>query len=741
MDVVLIGADFEENLGVGAVAAVAREAGHAVGVVPFNLPAEGAGIAQRVAREAPDVVGLSMQFQHRAHEFLALSRALRRAGYQGHIVAGGQFATLACEDVLCGGYGVDSVVLYDGEETFRDLLAALDSDDTLSDVAGLALPTASGVHKTPARRLADDLDTLPFPLRYRDHTRHVGIPFVPIMAGRGCWGKCSYCSITSYFRDAKRAGGGRTFRLRSPDSVAHEMTELYDHAGEPCIFCFHDDNFLLPKPADSLERLSAIRARLDAHGVGTVGIVGKCRPETLTPELARDLRALGVIRLYVGVENASEPGAAHLNRGRQHLAIGAALDACRQAGIFACYNLLIFEPGASIEDVKENLEFMRSHADHPVNFCRAEPYVGTPLQLELAARQNLGGSYLGFDYRIDDDRTELLFRIAAAVFRERNFRPDGVANRTMGIGYSLKVLEQFYEDPRAERMALARRAAALTRRITLDTAEYLERAIALAERADLSDRDAVERQAALLGLEVAAADGVWQRELDALYADFNAFVDNAVRPAFPQRARRAMRLARSVAFGATLVVGAGAATGCGGDSTSTQQVKKDAGKDVTVVDPPPVDAGQDVMVVDPPPNDAGLDAEPDVTVVDPPPVDAGIDVNVVDPAPEDSGLDAQLDVRLIDQWRDTAPRRSLRSDDLPLWGPPDVRLSAVRRGERVEVTLSGGPDAITTRWQADGDVEGEGRTVLWSPAEDDQLCVAVRSAGGLAFVTLREKSV
>ena len=397
MDVVLIGADFEENLGVGAIAAVARQAGHAVGVVPFNVPAQAQGIAERVARAKPDVVGLSMQFQHRAHEFLALSRALRRAGYRGHIVAGGQFATLANKDVLEGRHGVDSVVLYDGEETFGELLAALEGGMSLENVAGLALSGPLGVRHTPARRLLDDLDQLPFPLRYREHTRHVGIPFIPVMAGRGCWGRCSYCSITSYYREAKQAGGGRTFRQRTPKSVAREMADLYDHAGEPCIFCFHDDNFLLPKPADSLGRLRAIRSELNEQGVGTLGMVGKCRPETLTDDLAQELAKLGVIRLYVGVENASEEGAAHLGRGKQHLAIGAALSACRKAGIFACYNLLIFEPGAHIEDVKTNLEFMRAHADHPVNFCRAEPYVGTPLQEELAASSNLGGSYRGFN--------------------------------------------------------------------------------------------------------------------------------------------------------------------------------------------------------------------------------------------------------------------------------------------------------------------------------------------------------
>ena len=46
-----------------------------------------------------------------------------------------------------------------------------------------------------------------------------------------------------------------------------------------------------------------------------------------------------------------------------------------------------------------------------------------------------------------DPRVELLFRICAAAFRQRNFDPEGVANRYMGLGYSLKLLEFFYDDP------------------------------------------------------------------------------------------------------------------------------------------------------------------------------------------------------------------------------------------------------------------------------------------------------
>src|ERR1019366_5311625 len=116
------------------------------------------------------------------------------------------------------------------------------------------------------------------------------------------------------------------------------------------------------------------------------------------------------------------------------------------------YNLLLFEPDATLDDVATNIAFMREHTAHPVNFCRAEPYFGTPLQTTLHDRGTLFGSYLGYDYRITDDRTDLLFRICAAAFRERSFRPDGVTNRTMGLGYSANVLSHFYGTATAERV-------------------------------------------------------------------------------------------------------------------------------------------------------------------------------------------------------------------------------------------------------------------------------------------------
>lgn len=753
MRVTLIGADFEENLGIGILAAVLEKHGHQPSILPFNVAADTEAVVKRVMAERPEMVGLSIQFQHRAHEFLGLAQALRRAGYRGHVTSGAQFPTLAFREVLEGDFGVDSVVLHDGEETLIDLVRAVEHGTALGDVAGLALRSSDGVaFRTAERRMPDDLDAVPFPARYRPHNKHLGVPFVPILGGRGCWSKCSYCSIVAFYRDGREHGGGRLFRLRSPENVAAEIALLWHRAKGPAIFCFHDDNFTLPSPERTLERVKAIREALDGYGVGKIGIVGKARPDTITPELAKGLAELGVIRLYVGVENGSQEGGDHLRRGTQQNHVRGALKACREAGIFNCYNLLVFEPKATLETAKENLAFIRDHAEHPVNFCRAEPYHGTPLHLELSREQDLGGSYLGWNYRIEDDRTELLFRICSAAFRERNFAPRGVANRYMGLGYAGNVLRRFYPGERAE--ALREKARLLTRAISLDSARWLEQAIAIAEHASLTDHDRVERETARLALDVAAADAGWHEELDDLYDAMSALTaEPRERERFLPSAKL-MKLVREATFSATLAAAATVTLdGCGG----------------MVVDPVPVDAGMDAMVVDPPPPDAGRDARvpsdtPDTGfVVDPAPVDAPDTGFVVDPPPPDAGMaaadrpadrEAEDDrayaeggalkrrLRLVDQWRDSAPVRSVRTDDLALAAPPTPRLVGKREDGVIRVRVEDVLGSYGTRWEAEGEVTGEGPEIAWRPASDrSHVRVAVRSRHGVAVVTLRASDV
>jgi len=742
MRVILVGADLEENLGMCTISAVLSAAGHSVVVLAFNRRAELERLRDDILARAPDVVGLSIQFQHRSFDFLSLSRALRSHGYRGHITCGGQFPSLAYREVLSENHGVDSIVLHEGERTVVELLDALGANRPLSDVAGLALPSPLAPVRTAPRSLEPDLDVHPMARRYRPHARHFEVPFIPIMGGRGCWGSCSFCSITTFYRDARAYGGGRTVRLRSPRNVATEMATLWHGAGARSgIFCFHDDNFLLPRAQDTLDRVRSMVETLQALGVDRHAFIGKARPDCITPSLMRDLRALGLIRLYVGVENVSLHGAEGLNRTLQTRAVRQALAAAREADIFTCYNLLLFEPDTVIDDVRQNIAFIREHAMHPVNFCRAEPYYGTPLHHRLLERGALSGSYLGFDYRLVDDRAELLFRICSAAFRERNFGANGVGNRYMGLGYGAKILEHFHTRDERRRSSLVRRASELTRGIALETADFLEQAVALAEDVDLRDHDRVERETALLGLRIADADAGWHVAIDALNADMREYGKHAVAPvvnARPAQNHRLMQTISGLAIASTL----GWVAGCGGkvdEPPVDSGPKKDTSPDTFVVDPVPIDS----WVVDALPPDEGVDfsndpVPPDSWVVDDVPPDLGVDTSVSDTF--DGGEVGALDAvsPKIDHWQDTTPRRAQRTTDLALSVPPSVSLAARREGERILVRLEGCPGPMTVRWQSSGQVEGDGREIAWIPgSREDLLRVAVRTHGGVAVLELR----
>ena len=153
------------------------------------------------------------------------------------------------------------------------------------------------------------------------------------------------------------------------------------------------------------------------------------------------------MRVYLGVEAGSTQGLRVLGRGVDLDQNRAALEWLRAQGVYTCFNMLVFDPESTIRGLRESFAFLRQYADAPMNFCRTEIYVGTPLQEKLAREGRLLGDVFGWDYAIREPAAERAFRIFARAFLDRNFRCDGLMNSTLGLGYHLHLLRTFY--PRA----------------------------------------------------------------------------------------------------------------------------------------------------------------------------------------------------------------------------------------------------------------------------------------------------
>lgn len=463
MKIALVGAELEENLGLRYMASSLEARGHETEIVAFNSEADLDSVVEKVRDSEPEITGLSMVFTSRAREFCRLAEALRADGYGGRVLAGGHFASLNCERLLRDFPAFDLVALGEGEELICDLA---DRPDRTAEIPGLCHRGEDGAPRVnPSRGNPDRLDALPFPKRTTFH-EYFGKPIASILSSRGCWRNCAFCSINAWYKQ----GGGKRFRIRSVENLVAEIEGLYfDHGVR--IFNFQDDNFFLPNREKAVRRFAELRDALHRAGIEDLAIAVKARPDSITRESIEILDELGLFRVFLGVENASENGLRHLNRRCEYGQALEALEILNDFDVHIAFNLLMFEPHTILDDILVNLRFIERHVENPFNFCRAEAYAGTGLEETLVAEGRLLGDYFGFDYRILDPASEAFHQIANYAFFDRNFSDFGLHYFNMQVDFYFQLLRRFY--PQLLTQTLRAAVRNFIKRTNLDTYGHL----------------------------------------------------------------------------------------------------------------------------------------------------------------------------------------------------------------------------------------------------------------------------
>jgi|GEM_PF-356253 len=483
----LVGPTIEENLSLGYLAAALRAAGHEAVSISFAWDREGPEVRRRILEERPDAVGLSMTFQARGRSFLALAADLRAAGFAGPILGGGHWASLAATEILRDHPAIDFILRGEAERSIVDLAEMLVGRRAPTEVPGLVGREAGGAVREwapPAEFAA--LDALPPPARDAPPLTRLGIPWAPLLASRGCRGRCRFCSIAAFHR----LGPGTARRVRAPERVADEMAALWRERGVR-IFVFHDDDFFLGRHADDVDRVERLGAAMAERGLPRVALALKARPDDLHEDVVRRLRDLGLVRLFLGIENDAPAGLRALGRGVDPPRNHRALALLRRLGVFVSSNLLIWEPDATLDDLRANLDLLRAFPDQLFNVGRVEAYEGAPLTLRLAEQGRLRGDYLGRDYAVADPRAELAFRLHRVVLGERCYPLDGLMHRATGLGFDARVLLHFHPSPRAADAAAE--VEAFLRRLARSLADGLACLIDYAATAPLDADPAVVR--------------------------------------------------------------------------------------------------------------------------------------------------------------------------------------------------------------------------------------------------------
>lgn len=371
-------------LGLLYLAATARDAGYTVSIFDAMFQAGDEAFVAALEREQPGVVGFGVLATVRTAA-LRLADLAHRHG--ATVVAGGADPTGRPESYLRhqsnGSQPVDIVVVGEGEQTLSELLPLLLSDEPidgqLQEIPGLAYLDANGqLVSTAARQHCADLESLALPARdlidveaYRQawHSRH-GFFSLSLIATRGCPYGCKWCQKSVF---------GRSFRPRSPESVAEEMCLIKEH--------YRPDQLRIVDDVMGIDRKwvrtwhAAVLAR-DA----TIPFECLSRVDLMDEEMVRLLREAGCIRIAFGAESGSQKVLDAMNKGTTVEQIRRAAELCRRHGIETYFYIMLGYPGEEWADICKTVDLLKETRPEQFSSTIAYPLPGTDFHDEVKHR-------------------------------------------------------------------------------------------------------------------------------------------------------------------------------------------------------------------------------------------------------------------------------------------------------------------------------------------------------------------
>ena len=328
-----------------------------VNIVPIKY-SDGLDITKYIA-EQPLIAGFC-SYSDNINQVLKTAKMVKDAYKDAHITIGGPQINAYEETVLHDNPFVDSVISYEGEETFTELADRLIKNLCLDGCLGLTYRAVDGsIHKNNLRTPIKDLDLLPYPSR--DIHEKVRQKYLYIVGSRGCLGGCSFCGET-YIKTKMKPP---YVRLRSAISIVDEI-EFLMKKYDVTAFRFTDATFEDPGE-EGFIRANAIfdeiierRLNISLHIFTRAELVVK-EPDSYF-EKAKNA---GVECFYIGVEAGNDEDLIIYNKKTRVNVSTAAITKIQSAGIHVGIGFICFNPFSTYEKLLNNAEFLYStHLGH-----------------------------------------------------------------------------------------------------------------------------------------------------------------------------------------------------------------------------------------------------------------------------------------------------------------------------------------------------------------------------------------
>jgi len=375
-------------------------------------------IIERIKKS--DLVGFTATAKSQIYEVIKVANTVK--GDVSHITVGGHFPTYLYKGLLNHTDAFDSVVLYEGEETLVQLAKTISQGGNLDQVRGLAYKRKGEIVTTSLRPLIENLDNLPFPSRdlMPSIVERGGLPVVS--SSRGCYNRCSYCSISSFYGDAP----GKNFRLRSPENVARELNELKADFPEIKDIWFVDDNFVY-RGKGGFERTEKLCAEIKSLDLKFDIYL---RADDVNEKTLKLLKDSGLRSIFIGAESGCDRTLEDiLNKRTTVEKTKKAIRLSNEFGVSVEPGFIMFHPWSTIEEIGENINFLKEVGSYTpygiLSFLTTFRFTPIGRQMLSGERSYKRSPVVDDDplqddvpYEVQDSNAELLLNLSLKAFQE-----------------------------------------------------------------------------------------------------------------------------------------------------------------------------------------------------------------------------------------------------------------------------------------------------------------------------------
>ncbi len=335
----------------GYVAAVLKQNGFAADIYDAYLSDESfAESFQKLSEMDFDVLGIhTVYFWEHTPELFSMLQKLKELKPAVPLLLYGVFPSFAYKHIFSLYPFIDAVILGEPEETFYDIVRTYQQKGCLccANIAGTAYNDNGSVYINKSRVLIDPLDRLPFPVRSNLSLSMLG---GTVLGSRGCYGNCSFCCINPFY------GTASSWRGRSPENIVKEIKLLLPRLNRKYVY-FLDANFF-GKGRQGHARVLEIADRIKDLAIA-FGF--ECRSNDIDAETISCLAHAGLKDVFIGIESASRISLGRMNKGITSPRSEHAVKILQNYGIALTPGFIMFEPDASLSDIRTNFEFLKAH--------------------------------------------------------------------------------------------------------------------------------------------------------------------------------------------------------------------------------------------------------------------------------------------------------------------------------------------------------------------------------------------